>query len=433
VRNERIIPGVYPLPIMPQQARSIGWQFGMSAYWFATAMKWFAILIGLNLIVEPMVPGGDKGMYWGRVVGIGAAWAMIGPALFGWLSGVLREKIGSWRPWLAVGSVLTSLALFFLSDPKNYLVIVFAYLLLQVSDDLATGPYSAILPSLVPEEQRGRASGIMSLVQFAAQLAAGVTAIALGSLRLLFLSIAAVNLVCAVITLATVREELAPRSKTKQTFLQAWTSPWKIPDFTWCWFTRFLNALGFYVIVTYLSYYLLDSVRVYQLFGRDLGGGGKPEDQAQHAVFLVALLISFLAGVGAVIGGRLSDKIGRKRVIYAAGTTMAVALPALAFFHEFTLIVFLAMPFGLAYGAYDSAGWALVSDVLPDPEEFAKDMGLWQSSIAAPQIVSGLLVGPIIDALNRWQSGASYNFVFLFAAVAYLFSTVLVKKIRGST
>jgi MFS family permease len=418
---------------MPQQTRSIGWQFGMSAFWFATAMKWFAILIGLNLIVEPMVPGGDKGMYWGRVVGIGAAWAMIGPALFGWLSGVFRERIGSWRPWLAVGSVLTSLALFFLSDPKNYLVIVFAYLLLQVSDDLATGPYSAILPSLVPEEQRGRASGIMSLVQFAAQIVAGITAIALGSLRLLFLSIAAINLVCAVITLATVREELAPRSKTKQTFLQAWTSPWKIPDFTWCWFTRFLNALGFYVIVTYLSYYLLDSVRVYQLFGRDLGGGGKPEDRAQHAVFLVALLISFLAGIGAVIGGRLSDKIGRKRVIYAAGTTMAVALPALAFFHQFTLIVLLAMPFGLAYGAYDSAGWALVSDVLPDPEEFAKDMGLWQSSIAAPQIVSGLVVGPIIDALNRWQFGAGYNFVFLFAAVAYLFSTVLVKKIRGST
>lgn len=422
--------------LMAQQVRSIGWQLGMAAYRFATSMKWFVVLLTLGLVVKDLVPGGEKGTMWGRVVGIGAAWAVIGPALFGYLSGVFRHRIGSWRPWLLAGSALTATALYFLSNPEEYLVVVLAYLLLQVSDDMATGPYSAIVPSLVPEQQRGRVSGLMSLVQFMSQLVGAAAAIMVGDVRLLLLGLAVANLVCAGITLFTVREELAPSSKTRYGFFPAWVQPWKSRDFTWTWFTRFLNALGFYVIITYLAFFLIDSVGSYEVFGVDISPaapGRTAEDRATRAVFVTALLIAVVASIGAILGGRFADRIGRKKVIYFAGATMAIVLPPFAMFPDFTLIVLLAIPFGVAHGAYDSASWALISDVLPDREELAKDMGLWQSSIAAPQIVGGLCVGPLVDFFNRREAGSGYIVIFIVASAAYAISTVLVRKIRGST
>ena len=157
--------------------RSLGWQFGLSAYWFATSMKWFILLNAiLSSQVERLVPGGEKGRAWGMVVMVGALWAMVGPALFGYLSDRTRSRYGKWRPYLAIGSGLTVIALMTLANARQYWVIVVGYLLLQLSDDIGTGPYSSLIPALVPEHQRGRASGIMGLLALSAQVAGGVLA-----------------------------------------------------------------------------------------------------------------------------------------------------------------------------------------------------------------------------------------------------------------
>jgi MFS family permease len=275
----------------------------------------------------------------------------------------------------------------------------------------------------------------MALLQFSAQIAGGITALILGDVAAIFIAVAVVNVLCAAITLSMVREDPVVAESPPASFAEAWVAPWRHPDFRWAWFTRFLNALGFYLIITYLSYYLVDAVKVYEVFGVSVakaGGDVSPEDAAQKAVFVLALLISLMAAVGGVVGGRMSDRVGRKRVIYVAGTAMAVLLPPFALFPNFTLIAMLAIGFGLAYGAYESSGWALVSDVMPSKSDLAKDMGLWQSSISAPQILSGL-AGMAVDWGNRIESGRGYVFTFLFAALAYLVSTVLVRKIRGST
>ncbi len=402
---------------------------GMSAYWFATSMKWFIMLLALGLVVKDIVPGGEEGTLWGRVVMVGAIWAMVGPGLFGYLSDKTNSRFGRWRPYLAIGSGITVIALFLLinaKETKNYNLIVFGYLLLQMSDDLATGPYSMLIPGLVPENQRGRACGIMGLFQFGAQVVGGIVALLLGDFKLILMTIAAVNVLCAIITLTTVKEDPVRESESSVRFFEGLAKPWKNPDFRWAWLTRFLNALGFYLILSYLSLYLVTRVKEFTLFGISVA------NSATEAVFVLALLISLLAAVGSIVGGKLADSIGRKKVIYASGTLMTVLLPPFAFFPNFTIISCLAIFFGIAYGAYESAGWAIVSDVLPNRSELAKDMGIWQSSIATPQILSGI-AGIAVDWGNRtWGNGNGYTLVFLFASVAYFFSTILIKKIKGS-
>lgn len=400
---------------------------GMSAYWFATSMKWFIMLLTLGLVVKEIVPGGQEGTLWGRVVMIGAIWAMVGPGLFGYLSDRTRTRFGRWRPYLVIGSGLTVVALMVLANAKEYWVIVVGYLLLQFSDDLATGPYSMLIPGLVPNEQRGRASGVMGLFQFSAQIVGGIIALILGDFKAILITIAIINVVCALITILTVREDPQIEAQERIPFFQGLAKPWRNSDFRWAWLTRFLNALGFYLIINYLALYLAARVGQYNLFGIVVA------DKADKAVFVLALLISLLAAIGSIIGGKISDSVGRKRVIYVSGTMMTILLPPFAFFPNFTMIAFLAIFFGMAYGAYETAGWAIVSDVLPDRKTLAKDMGIWQSSIATPQIFSGF-AGVVVDWGNKnWGDGKGYTFIFLFASVSYFFSTVLVRKIRGST
>jgi MFS family permease len=412
---------------------------GLSAYWFATNLKWFILLSAvLPSQVEQLVPGGEKGGKWGAVVMLGALWALFGPALFGHLSDRTRTRFGRWRPFLAIGSALTCVALMVLSDPSSYLVIVAGYLLLQVSDDVAQGPYSSLIPSLVPEEQRGRASGVMALLLMAAQIVGGVGAFMLkGDIRAIYLLIAVVNVTCALITLSVVRDEPPEVERKKVPFADAWLKPWQNPDFRWVWFTRFLNALGFYLIYNYLKYFLSDRVGDFHFFSFDIAPIGDGSEKAVQsaafqAVFVLLLLISLIGCVSAVVGGKLADKVGRKRVIYWSGAMMTLPLIPFTLFPNFTAIVLLSIPFAIGYGAYQSADWALASDVMPDAGTMAKDMGLWQSSISAPQIFSGA-AGRVVDFGNRAGPGFGYTYTFLFATLAFALGIILIRKVRGST
>ena len=92
----------------------LAWQIGMSSYWFATSFKWFILFFLLSGQVEKVVPGGEKNTYWGLIVAIGAAEAMIGPGIFGFLSDRCRSRFGRRRPFIAIGGALTALSLLFL-------------------------------------------------------------------------------------------------------------------------------------------------------------------------------------------------------------------------------------------------------------------------------------------------------------------------------
>jgi hypothetical protein len=61
-------------------------------------------------------------------------------------------------------------------------------------------------------------------------------------------------------------------------------------------------------------------------------------------------------------------------------------------------------------------------------------MGLWQMSVATPQLVTGGL-GVGIDWLNRQTHPNFYGYsvAFLIAAFGFLFGSTLVKRVKGST
>jgi MFS family permease len=424
---------------MEPQPRTTFWMFGSAAFWFAQSLKWFVLLLlVLPVQVEAIVGPESKNAALGLVTGVGAIWASIGPFLFGSLSYRIPSKIGRQRLFLLLGGFATLLGLAALGTASSLPAMVASYLLLQVADDLGTGPYAALIPERVPEDQRGKASGILGGLRFFAQVVGAVMGALLAkNLAGIYVGMAVANLLCLAITLWFLKGEPAfmpgrGEAPSPQSLWRDFLAPWSNRDFTLVFAITWIGNLGYYLIQTYLQNFLKDQIGDFRVFGSILDLGAFRVDSAGTAVMFLGLSVSVVGIVGAVLATGLTDRIGRKRAITYGGICMILPLIPFALIHDFTLIVCLLPVFSIGIGIYQSSSWALVSDILPDRGRLGKDMGIWQAAFSSVQIGSGA-VGVIIDGLNKGRPGTGYSAMFLIGAALLATGVVAVRRVRGST
>lgn len=397
----------------------------MSAYWFASSFKWFALLtVTLPQQVSLLVPEGTKNTAWGMVFALGALWAVIGPSLFGAMS----DRSARRAPFILAGAGLTILAVAFLATADALWKIAVGYLVLQVADDVGTGPYGALIPEHVPKDRRGRASGVISLLSLCGQLAAApAVLLSGGNPKLVYGLIGLAATVCAFIAYRAIvpleaNRVSQPRGPFLKDFLAGWKAPWRHRDFVWVWFSRLMFSLGLYLTQPYLRNYLQDVVRAFSIGSWTLPG-------VDQATAVLALLITLFAAIGSVVGGGMADRVGRKAVVLRGGGVMAASLIPFLLLHQFTALLLIGLVFGLGYGIYLSADWALASDVMPDTQSLGRDMGIWQMSVSSVQIFAGS-AGRIVDWGNGQSPGLGYRITFGLSVVAFAIGILAVRKVR---
>jgi MFS family permease len=396
------------------------WYLIVSSYWFATSFKWFLILLVLlPARVAELVPEPERATKLGILFAIGAVMAFVGPPIWGYIS----DRVGRRMPFLAVGTLITAGALIWMAYAPSFWQLVLAYLLLQIADDIATGPYSALIPDLAGKRERGVASGWLGTLRVGGQITAGVVGFVLLNLQWQFLLIALLKLLAAGMILTQIREVPGLRPQ-RRNFWDSMIAPWRSVDFRWVWFTRFLIMFAQYLVQTYLQYYLADVVQTFQAFGHTLA------TEPFQAVALLGLLIAMGAAVSAVPAGRIADQQGRKIVMYVVGVGLSILMLPLLLLPRYDVLIVVALAMGLLYGAYLAVEWALISDVLPNPQAHATDMGIWQTSVVVPQVLAGSF-GVMVDSFNRHAAGMGYTVLFLIAALCFLLGTILVRQIRS--
>lgn len=416
--------------------RGAVWEGALSALWFAHSWKWFILLLALlpGQVAE-IVPEGEKNSAWGFIFTAGAVWAIFGPALFGRLS----DKLGRRKPFLAIGCCLTVVALAFLSQAGALWMLAVGYLFLQVSDDVVQGANASLVPQLVAKERRGRASSILSGLNLFAQIAAALSALAIGTqgrfglsvTELIYVQLALVQLLMLGVVLWAMRKMKEPFPVAVQSEPRAFFAAWRDPDFAWTWAMRFAVAIGYYLIQPFLLNYLKDVIAdrdgdTYRLsfFGMTLEG-------ADTGIYVVGLTISLTGALAAIWAARNTDRLGRKKLIVASGWIMGVLMVPFAFVGEFTYVWLIAGVFGMGYGLYMSASWAMATDVMPDQDALGQDMGLWQSSETLSQL-SPAVTGLAIDALNRAYAPNGYRAAILVAAAIIFVGCQFARRVQGS-
>jgi MFS family permease len=397
------------------------WRYlALSAYWFGFSFHWFLLLpLLMPADVERFVGAAQKGTYLGYLAGTLALIPLVLPPFIGAWS----DRVGRRLPFLVWGTAVNVLGLLVMWLAPGYWVYALGYVLVQLGNSVASSPYAALIPDVVPEGERGSSSGALAFLQLSSQIAGGVAAFALGGSRTgQFMVIILFLVLCTYITLVSVREPGVVKPGDHRIPWRVYFEP-QYRDFRWVFLTRAFTETGRFAVQPFLLFYLTDVVRTFRLGSWDL-------KEPQLALTLLLVALSLTAAVTAIIGGPRSDRIGKKPIIYFAGAVMAVAALGFMLTQNYAVAALMGLVFGMGYGAYVSVDWALATSVLPDALKHARDMGVWHIALVFPQLFQGLF-GQLLDRANKASENSGYALLFGIAIGFFVLGTVFVSRIRG--
>ena len=424
----------------------------MNVYWFGLAFMWNALHpIVLPALLLGLVPESLKNTYLGGLTFAGLILAMVVQPLAGGLSDGTRSRWGRRRPWMLAGTLLALVFLAGMALAGGFLGLLVAYLLLQFASNGAHGPAQGLIPDLVPEDQRGLASGIKNLFDMLGLVVASLVAGQLmgdGSPALAFAVIGAVLVASTLVTLLTTSEArgsgpqpprppLSPgeggppqtgqippppnpspaRERAERLRLRELLNVdfRRYPDYAWLVGSRFLILLGIYAVQGFAQYYIRDVLRV-----------PNPPEVTGNLLAAIGLPLTLLV----FPAGLLSDRFGRRRLNLLAGALIVPGIFLLLFARSVPSLLAFGAVIGMGTGIFLSANWALATDLIPQ-EEAGKYLGFTNLATAGSG-AAARLAGPLIDGVNALRPGMylGYPVLFLLACTSALLGTLLVLRIR---
>ena len=315
------------------------------------------------------------------------------------------------------------------ASQRSLPLYILGYLIVQFGNNSAGAAYAGVIPDMVPSEQHGEASGYMALMtQSGTILGALGSGILLGrgqrSQRIWIIACILVTFV--VLTCFTVRETpltVKPKPLTVMAFLRSLIEPLRYRDFFWVLVTRALVTLGMWCVQPSYPNYLSDVVG--------------PNERGRHGGQTGSRHPAHCDGNG-IIGGKISDAIGRKKVVYVSNTLIAVCSVAFVFSHSLLYTFIVGALYGIGYGAYYSVDWALACDTLPNVDNAGKDMGIWHISMVLPQTLAPFVAGFVLDHVGhstlvdgvRHYAVQGYQAAFTMAAVFLMLGAFFLRNVR---
>ncbi len=365
---------------------------------------------------------GEKEAILALVTGAGAAVSLVANPLFGALSDRTVARRGRRVPWVLFGAILGAAALAALAGAPNVAVMTILWCLVQAGCNGAYAAITAAIPDRVPAPQRGTVGGLAAMGQTVGILAGAViAAVVSGNFALGYL-VCALALLAGVVLYFFKNDDVAlprdgrPPFKLAEFALNFWISPARYPDFAWAWLTRLLVNIGNHMVTLYLLFFLTDAVRLPQTQGL----------AAESGVLILTGLYAVMVIITSVVGGRLSDRMGRRKpLVILSSAIIAVAALILAVAPTWPGALIGASVLGIGFGAYLAVDFALITEVLPTALNRGKDLGVINIANSLPQVLAPLIAYPFVAYWGGYVS------LYVAAAVIGLLGAVFVVKIKG--
>ncbi len=289
---------------------------------------------------------------------------------------------------------------------------------LRLIQGLITGVMSAsssLVASVTPRERLGYAMGMMQTASWAGvsvgPMIGGVLEYFFGY-RLAFVVTAALLLAGGVLVMLRVDERFTrPESVPRGVggVWESWAHIVKAPGVLLAYLLRFLAWLGRTMLVPFLPLFVAAiTVRA------DLAG------------IYTGLAIGLASAAGTLSGvalGRLSDRIGSKRVLVVSAVATAAFYLPMALVTEVWQLIVLNTLVGFSVGGVLPAISAMLAR-LTDPTEAGSVYGLDTSIGSASRAVAPLAAGLVVT-LTSAPGETQYRFIFLAAGALFLLTALI--------
>jgi MFS family permease len=342
----------------------------------------------------------------------------------GSISDYTVSRWGRRKPYIVIGSVLDVVFLAGIALSSSILMLGAFAALLAVSTNIARGPFQGYVPDLVPEKQVGLASAMVGLMQILGNVTGFVlvtVAVLLGRIEVAIFAVAIVELVTMVAVVARVGEGQPPKPRNGKSWgtiaREVWgTDVLKERSYVWLLTSRFFFLMGGAVLVNLIITYLKQT-------------HGLSED-ASNSTNLVMLVTIVVANVLAIIpSARLSDRIGRKPVIYASCVIGFVGIALAALAPAVPLAIVGGALFGASAGTFLAVDWALMTDIIPKASS-GRYMGLSNVATTSSTVIAVATGGLLLDAVNiGFGLGAGPRAAYLLGAAYYVVAALTLRPV----
>jgi MFS family permease len=375
-------------------------------------------IVSIPLLVSHIDPA-HKAVVVAVAATIAATVAIVANPLFGRLSDRSASRYGSRKPFIVGGAIVGGLGLAAVGLFPSIPLLLLFWAIAQLGFASTTAALSALLADQIPRNTRARVSSGLGAAQTLAPVIGSVFVSLVPGLPIIwFLGPAviaiALNLALAVSMRDLTRTERIPRMNLLTFFATYWVNPRKHPDFAWAWFCRLLVKASIAIVSTYILYFITNAV-------------GVPAARAASSTTIALLTYSFAGLLTIFVLAWVSDRLGRRKVIVVtSGIVTVLGMLVATFAPNFPLVLVGIGIAGMGQGAFLAVDLALMVDVLPNPADFAKDLGVVQMATTLPLLAMPAIALPILAL-----SGDNYRALFFVAALFALAGSLLVIRIKG--
>ena len=323
-----------------------------------------------------------------------------------------------------IGSLLDLVFLLGIASANSVLALAAFTILLSFSTNIARGPFQGYVPDLVADQQVGFASAMVGLMQILGNVTGFLAvnlAVIFGRIEYAIFVVAIVELITMSAVVLRVEPGRPPKDREGRSWLSIAGETWgtdilRERSYVWLLTSRFFFLMGGSVLVNLLITYLK------QTHGLD--------EKAANGVYTIALVLVVLANLISIVpSARISDRTGRKPVIYVAcaigfaGVTLAAVAPAVP------IAIVGAALFGASAGTFLAVDWALMTDIIPRASS-GRYMGLSNVATTASTVFAVMTGGLVIDFVNSALGiGAGPRAAFLLGAVYYVVAGLALRPV----
>ena len=412
----------------PTEALPLRQLLQITIYGLGIAALQGAVGIAVQKRLPGMVPRGETGTYI-ALQSVLILWVniLVQPTI-GMISDYTISRWGRRKPYIAIGAILDVLFIAGFATSNSYLSLVAFLALFQFSSNFAQGPFQGYVPDLVPDRQVGLASALLGAMQTVGYVVGG----AIVTLALLTggdhpdftiptIAVAVIELATGLATVRWVREGGRPRDRRGRSWLQiarlAWgTDVLRERSFVYLVLSRLMFFAG---VNAMLQFWVIFLDRTMAL------------TNAEQGVLypLTQLVVALVTALGTIPSARISDRIGRKPVIYAAAAIGCVGLVVMAVAPSFWVFLVGAAILAMASGTFLAVDWALMTDIIPKAAS-GRYMGISNIAVAAAGALAVALVGPIIDIVGGTaETGEGPRVGFLAAVVFFVLAAWFLRRV----
>jgi len=330
-------------------------------------------------------------------------------------SGYLSDKLHARKLLVFLGYALAAVTRPFLAFATNWEQVLLVRLTDRTGKGIRGAPRDALLAASVPREERGMVFGFNRAADHMGAVIGPVCAFLLLSwfaadtnsptaheYQQVFLFASVPVVLGLFVIVFFVREE-------KRTLTQAEYAPVKLSlthfDGN---FKRFMAVIGLFT--------LSNSTDAFLLLRAQQAGIAPP------ILPLVWLSLHFSKVCSSIVFGNLSDKVGRKKLIFAGWVLYALVYVGFAFVASALQAWCLFLIYGLYFGLTEGSEKAMVADMVAE-EKRGTAYGLYNLAIGITVFPASLLFGLMWDQLNAPTA-------FLISAGVSILAAILLLTVR---